>query len=505
MSNTSTTATIVFKFRIDGSKIGSGQRDLLDRHAGAHRAAYNWALGLRNLYEDHIRAHMLAEEPSEEQLGDKDWWKAARKRAEETWGKPNLFGAMSLGKLFSITAGVARPSRSEKAVTFPEWLLEAARTPREEGAPAPFSWWGTEKHGVSRFAISSAFDALEQAFKVFYRVAATGRKAKKPRKDGRPDGWPRFKRFGDDDGFALFTIHQAGAPIEKLLPGGRQIALPSVGIVRVFGGPKLLRRAMQQGGVPKSARFTRVAGLWYVAINVTVPVPPERELTKKQRDGGLVGVDLGVNVLATVSDGRVFVNDRIGKQSKRKIERAAQRLSRTPLPRRGAPTTQGRKVARAKLAIAQHRDALRRQSRAHQLTKRLVSGYSIIGIEDLDLVGMVEQNIPEPIQHPEREGVFLPNGRELAATFNRELRDAAPGEVRRQLEYKAGRYGAEVVVVERFETTDRTCAACGHIQPKVEPRPKRYSCSACGFEATRGENSARVIAKLTREHLAARS
>lgn len=490
-----TTETIVFKHRIDSKALAKEQVDLLDRHAGAHRAAYNWALGLRNLYEDKIREVMRAESTDEEVWKDKAWRKAARKRAETVVGKPSLFSAFSLGSLFSLTANVARDPEAS-AAKFPEWLVQAAVTPRSEDAPIPFHWWGTEKHGVNRFAIASAFDSLNKAFDVYYRTAQQPRTPKKPRKDGRPDGWPRFKRFGDADGFAIFNIYGKSDTLEKFLPGGRKVRVPSIGTIRLHGGTKRLRKALKLGGIPKSARFTRDAGYWYVAFNVTMQIV-EARTTRKQHQRGMVAVDLGVNPLATFSDGTVIVNDRIGRKAAKRIEKAAQRLSRTPIPKPGQPTSEGRKKARKELSKRHHQSALQRESRAHQITKRLATQYESVALESLDLKGLGEGK-PDAIPDPKNPGQFLPNGAELESLFKRELRDAAPGMIIRQMEYKSKRYGSKLIKVDRYEATNLTCSQCGELQDKEESRKPIFLCVHCGNKIPRGRNSAQNIARLAR-------
>ena len=51
-----------------------------------------------------------------------------------------------------------------------------------------------------------------------------------------------------------------------------------------------------------------------------------------------------------------------------------------------------------------------------------------------------------------------------ARTRRRQLHDAAPGEIRRQLGYKTRWYGSQLIVADKFYPSSKTCPSCGHVQ-----------------------------------------
>jgi putative transposase len=51
-----------------------------------------------------------------------------------------------------------------------------------------------------------------------------------------------------------------------------------------------------------------------------------------------------------------------------------------------------------------------------------------------------------------------------ARARRRALSDAALGTPRRHLSYKAGWYGSQLVVADRWFPSSKTCHACGHVQ-----------------------------------------
>ena len=109
----------------------------------------------------------------------------------------------------------------------------------------------------------------------------------------------------------------------------------------------------------------------------------------------------------------------------------------------------------------------------HKLTTRLVATYRRIGIEDLNVRGMVRN-------------------RRLA----RSIMDASFFEFRRQLEYKARLRGATIVVADKFYPSSKTCSCCGSVKAELDLSQRVYSCESCGYEADRDVNAARNLEKL---------
>ena len=73
--------------------------------------------------------------------------------------------------------------------------------------------------------------------------------------------------------------------------------------------------------------------------------------------------------------------------------------------------------------------------------------------------------------------------------MNRALLDVAPGEFRRQLEYKTGWYGSVLAVIDRFYPSSQTCSAC-KAKAKLTLADRVYRCATCGFVSNRDVNAA---------------
>ncbi|WP_287525309.1 RNA-guided endonuclease TnpB family protein [Okeania sp. SIO2C2] len=240
--------------------------------------------------------------------------------------------------------------------------------------------------------------------------------------------------------------------------------LPRIGIVKTY---EILP------SVPvKNVTISKGGDNWYISFKYDEcqPKPP----TKKR---AVIGVDVGINALATCSDGTKFANVKAYKQAKKQLTRYQRRLNKKE------PASKNRAKAVKKLAKA-HKKAdatprrLTAQGNAHQavadiraealhkVTTWLAKNHSTIVIEDLKVSGMLKNH-------------------KLASA----IADCGFYEFKRQLSYKCEWYGNELVIADRFYPSSQLCSHCG--QKHKMPLYKRiYECGNCGFEADRDFNAA---------------
>ncbi len=183
--------------------------------------------------------------------------------------------------------------------------------------------------------------------------------------------------------------------------------------------------------------------------------------------GPVVGVDLGIKRLATVSDGTVEPNPRYLKHRLRTIKRCQRVVSRR---RKGS---RNRRKAVCKLAALHRTVANQRADTLHQLTSRLAKTKSVVVIEDLNVAGMLRNH-------------------HLAQAIG----DVGFGELRRQLTYKAAWYGCRVVVASRWESSSKTCSGCGWVDDDLTLADRVFQCEACGLVIDRDLNAAINLAQL---------
>jgi len=200
-------------------------------------------------------------------------------------------------------------------------------------------------------------------------------------------------------------------------------------------------------------------GRWYMtfALDTSAPEPPPET-------GRAVGVDLGVKDFAVTSDGEKIANPRHLDRKARNLARYQRRLARR---RKGSAN---RAKARMKVARAHRKVRDARRDFLHRASTRLVRSADMIVIEDLNVSGMVRN-------------------RRLA----RAISDCGWAEFRRQLEYKCERAGRELVVIDRWYPSSKTCSACGHLLAGLSLSTRHWTCPGCRARHDRDINAAKNI------------
>ena len=281
---------------------------------------------------------------------------------------------------------------------------------------------------VTKNAPQMAIIQLGDAFKNFFAGRAK---------------YPQFRKKGVHDRFTLTN--------DQFNIDGCRIRIPNLGWVR-------MRESLRFAGKIMSATVSRVADRWFVSI--AVDTVGDSHLPKAENQGA-VGVDLGVAALATLSTGESITGPKPHKALLGRLKRLSRSLSRK---QKGSAN---RKKAKGKLAKLHARIAAIRSDALHQFTTSLTRRFHTIGIEDLNVKGMVKN-------------------RHLA----RSITDMGFFEFRRQLEYKAAMRGGRVVVADRFHPSSKTCSGCGY---KLETLPlavREWTCPQCGSIHDRDVNAA---------------
>ena len=346
---------------------------------------------------------------------------------------------------FAYNAGLAHVKDMLERQEKPEWSYYALRrwwnankdalaVSMETGKP----WWPEN----SKESYNSGLESLADALRNFS-------KSRKGQRKGRRMGFPRFKsKDRAVPGFA-YTTGSFGIidhdPYALRLPRiGRVHCMEDVS--RRVDGARVLRMSVSKRG-----------GRWQASLTVEradlpVPSPPK---------GGSVGIDLGVKELATLSDGTVIHNPHALKSNLRRLKKAQRSLSRK---RKGSNR---RRKARAQVARLYARVANLRSDALSKTTIMLAHAYSDIGIEDLNVAGLVKNH-----------------------GLARSIQDAAFAEFRRQLEYKTARTGARLHVIDRWYPSSKTCSNCGTVKAKLSLSERVYRCDECGLVIDRDVNAA---------------
>lgn len=319
-----------------------------------------------------------------------------------------------------------------------EWKRQHAAGEKPTAA-ALKKQWNALKHtefpwvaGAHKDVNQRPFLHLGSAFQKFFRREAQ---------------YPTFKKKGQHDGFYVSN--------DKCTLQGKRLRLPLLGWVR-------MHEALRLPGKVMSVTVSRIAHRWYASIAVhleSTPSPCENQ--------AVVGVDLGVLRLATLSTGESMEGPKPLRKLTQALRRCSKRLSRK---RKGSAN---RRKAQHKLARLHYRIACQRADSLHKLTTDLVRRFGTVVIEDLYVAGMVQN-------------------RHLA----RAISDMGLGTFRRMLTYKAVMAGVTVVVAGRWFPSSKRCSQSGGLHETLTLQDRLFQCAACGFACDRDLNAARNLQKL---------
>jgi putative transposase len=293
---------------------------------------------------------------------------------------------------------------------------------------------------------------LQRAYDNWFRMCREGtlpsNKAKKPRKDGKPRGYPRFKSR---------HAEQSIRYPQRFKIEDDRIYLPKVGWVKV-----VVHRPLE--GKMKNCTVSKAkSGKFYVSIQCEI------EMDDPQPRPGRVGIDLGLIDFVTTSDGVKVQAPKHLRRAERRLKIRQRRLSRK---QKGS---NGREKARQRIAVDHERVASQRRDLHHQLSRQLVDQHGIISLEDLNIRGMVKN-------------------RRLAKSIS----DAGWYQFVMFLRYKAEWSGGTILNADRFFPSSKLCSECGEKHKALRLSDREWVCLNCDTLHDRDVNAAINILNATR-------
>ena len=288
---------------------------------------------------------------------------------------------------------------------------------------------------VNSQSLQSALRNLDTAYTNFFR-------------NSKAVGFPRFKSRKDKQSF-LCPQH-CRVDFEKgtiTIPKAKDI--PAVLHRRFKGKVKTVTVSM----TPSGKYFASV--LVDTAIQ-ELPVSPIQNNTA-------LGIDLGIKSLAVCSDGRTFENPKKLHHSLQRLAMLQRRLSRK---QKGSAN---RNKARIKVARLQEYISSSRKDNLHKITHALTHDSQVctIFMEDLNVKGMQRNH-------------------HLAQAVG----DASFGMFLTMLEYKCRWYGVNLMKIDRFVPSSKTCGECGYVYKGLKLSERSWTCPECGTHHDRDFNAA---------------
>ncbi len=422
-----------FKFCLDPTV---EQHDVLARHAGAARFAFNQCLHLVKTALNVRKADPNIEVP---------WTGFDLINAFNAWKKTE-----DAGRVFTVDAA----GTAETVVTGLAWRSQVCQQVFEEAAAdcgKGLKTWSDSRSGKRR---------------------------------GKRVGFPRFKKKTSAmPSFRLRNKHPKGRPAAIRIGDGdrpRSVTLPGIGQIGVFDDTRRLRRMLAKDRAKiLFATITYHAQRWWIALNVDAADlhPNLHHRARPGNDvGGWVGVDRGLSafVVAAAADGAEVA--RIAETPKALATGMAQQRRLAKSLSRKKKGSHNRRAAAAKLGSHHNRIANVRRHFTHQVSNALVKTHDRLVIEDLHVAGM------------------LANHR-----LARAISDAGWAEFARQLHYKQTWRGGQVVVADRWYPSSQLCSICGDRRTDLSLADRVFTC-ANGHCMDRDTNAATNLARWGQTH-----
>jgi putative transposase len=317
------------------------------------------------------------------------------------------------------------------------WYTEQRRVSYVQSSAALTVWKKTPElaflNEVSSVPLQQALRHLQTAFTNFFAQRAK---------------YPRFKARKKSRDSAEYT-----SSAFRWRDGELTLAKMSAPLAIVWSRP------LPEGVEPSTVTVSRdAAGRWFCSILC------EDTITRLDPSERAVGVDAGITSLVALSTGEKIANPRHERRDRERLARAQKELARK------AKGSVNRDKARRKVARIHARITDRRRDFLHKLSTRLVHENQVVVIEDLGVCNMVRNH-----------------------SLARAISDAAWRQLRTMLEYKAGWYGRELVVIDRWFPSSKTCSECGSITEKLPLKVREWECGGCNARHDRDVNAAKNI------------
>ena len=421
--------TKAVRFTLDPSP---SQQRMLRSYCGAARFSFNWALG--------VVKDNLAVRATERVAGV----------AEESLTPAVSWSSFSLRKQFNAC--------------------------KHEVAP----WWQEVAKHCFDTGISQAADGLKN-----WSDAKNGRRR-------GPVGFPSFrskKRPMQSVSFVelnhqLSWLHESRHGVRLMLPQAliqskdphvRAKAQLLVWVHTVESTRRLYRLVEAGKATIQKVTYSHRGGRWQVSFQLRYQVAHAPVPVPRCRLGDVVGVDLGIKHLATLSQPVVGVTDEHGHVANpRVLGGQSRRLG--SLDRKIArclPGSKNRARLVARRARLHGQITTTRQLHLHALANTLAGGFDLVGIEDLNVRGMSNRK----------------------RRLGRHLADVSLAELRRILCYKTADRGHRLVAVDRFYPSSKTCSGCNQVKAKLALHTRVFDCDHCGLTLDRDVNAAINLAR----------
>jgi putative transposase len=209
-------------------------------------------------------------------------------------------------------------------------------------------------------------------------------------------------------------------------------------------------------GIIKHCNISKTpTGKYFVSILTELEYQPVSKTNQS------VGIDLGIKDFLVLSNGTKIKNHRFLKHYERILAENQKYLSRK--------TNQSNRYEKQRLKVARIHEKITnsRMDLIHKTTTSLIKQFDTIYLEDLNVKGMMKNH-------------------KLAKAIG----DVSWGKFIDVLEYKANWNDKQVIHIDRFFPSSKTCSKCGWINNQLTLKDRNWTCPECNSVHDRDFNAA---------------
>lgn len=303
-----------------------------------------------------------------------------------------------------------------------------------------YAWLKEQNTQVMAQAIRQMDDAYQRFFK-------------------QHSGFPKFKSKKDKQS-ALFPRNAIST--RNMFETKHITLIKSLKNIRFRCSDLYHRRLQKHKDSIRSATLSKTkSGNFFLSILVDIP---EAKCAKFDKTNKEVGIDIGVKDFIITSDGNMFENKRFFSSAERKIARLQRQLSGKV---KGSNNLNKQRI---RLAKAFEHLTNKKENYIHYVVNEILKSYDVVFMEDLNVQGMLRNhNIAKAIQ-------------EVGFYRFKEV-----------LQSKSLVNGKQVVLIDRFYPSSKTCSVCGYKKQDLKLSDRFWTCPECGEHHDRDINAARNI------------
>lgn len=308
-----------------------------------------------------------------------------------------------------------------------------------------------ELKDIYSHTLQDVANRVDLAYKAFFRRV----------KNGETPGFPRFK--GRNQYNSLTYTENVSFTVNK-----SDIKFAKIGNVKA-----IIHR--QLPGEPRQCILSKQGNDWYACIAVEV----EKETLSESNK--IIGMDMGLEKFAVLSNGEQIANPRFFRTSEKKLAKAQRKLAKDKRNRakRNTVSTIHKKIRN------------QRHNFVHQESRTLVNRFGTLIIEDLNVKNMSKR----PKSKQEEDGTYLPNGASAKSGLNKSILDASWNMFLTSLKQKAERAVNRRVIEVNPAYTSQDCHKCG-FRAKKKLSERWHYCPNCTASLDRDLNAALNILAL---------